>query len=266
MLDDRLVEIVVVDLAAQRRVEQLLLDHRVDLEFGADLPRQLLLGAVAARFLELLEQRLDLAMILGEQLGRVELLVGHHDPCPPRLRVSGTIRRGARFLGVMNDTETLSEVLPNETEEATRRLLEKAHERGLMLATAESCTGGMLASLLTDVQGVVPRLRPRLRHLYERSEERDARRPDGADRAGRRGVEGGGGGDGGRGARQQPRQHRACGDRLRRRRAGAGAGPFRLRPGGPRDGASRGAFRPGGRGATRIKCMKVAVEMMTEML
>ena len=54
----------------------------------------------------------------------------------------------------MNDTETLSPVLPNETEEATRRLLEKACERELSLATAESCTGGMLASLLTDVQGV----------------------------------------------------------------------------------------------------------------
>ena len=38
-------------------------------------------------------------------------------------------------------------------EEATRRLLAKACERDLTLATAESCTGGMLASLLTDVQG-----------------------------------------------------------------------------------------------------------------
>lgn len=54
----------------------------------------------------------------------------------------------------MNDTETLSPVLPGETEEATRRLLAKACDRELMFATAESCTGGMLASLLTDVQGV----------------------------------------------------------------------------------------------------------------
>lgn len=53
----------------------------------------------------------------------------------------------------MNDTETLSPLLPGEVEEATRKLLEKACERGLTLATAESCTGGMLASLLTDVQG-----------------------------------------------------------------------------------------------------------------
>ena len=54
----------------------------------------------------------------------------------------------------MNETETLSPVLPGKLEEATRLLLAKACERELVLATAESCTGGMLASLLTDVQGV----------------------------------------------------------------------------------------------------------------
>jgi len=54
----------------------------------------------------------------------------------------------------VNDTETLSPVLPGRLEEETRRLLEKACERELVLATAESCTGGMLASLLTDVEGV----------------------------------------------------------------------------------------------------------------
>jgi hypothetical protein len=80
---------------------------------------------------------------------------------PPRLR-QWNIRGGApvpraekRFRKkILNDTETLSPVLPDETEEATRRLLAKACERELMFATAESCTGGMLASLLTDVKGV----------------------------------------------------------------------------------------------------------------
>jgi nicotinamide-nucleotide amidase len=54
----------------------------------------------------------------------------------------------------LSETETLSPVLPDALEQATRRLLAKACERDLVLATAESCTGGMLASLLTDVQGV----------------------------------------------------------------------------------------------------------------
>lgn len=54
----------------------------------------------------------------------------------------------------MSEAETLSPVLPSEVEAATRRVLQDAHERGLALATAESCTGGMLASLLTDVEGV----------------------------------------------------------------------------------------------------------------
>ncbi|MDX3901115.1 MAG: CinA family protein [Sphingobium sp.] len=50
-------------------------------------------------------------------------------------------------------TETLSPALPAEIEEAASRLLEKACDREWMLATAESCTGGLLASLLTDVEG-----------------------------------------------------------------------------------------------------------------
>ena len=40
--------------------------------------------------------------------------------------------------GILNDTETLSPVLPDALEEATRRLLAKACERQLVLATATS--------------------------------------------------------------------------------------------------------------------------------
>lgn len=53
----------------------------------------------------------------------------------------------------MREAETLSPALPTELEKATRALLERACDGELTLATAESCTGGMIASLLTDVEG-----------------------------------------------------------------------------------------------------------------
>lgn len=49
--------------------------------------------------------------------------------------------------------EALSPILPPEIEALTHRVLAEASDRQLMLATAESCTGGLLASLLTDVPG-----------------------------------------------------------------------------------------------------------------
>lgn len=51
-------------------------------------------------------------------------------------------------------TETLYPVLPDTVDRAARDLLAAVCAQDLRLATAESCTGGMLASLLTDVEGV----------------------------------------------------------------------------------------------------------------
>ncbi|WP_347303886.1 CinA family protein [Croceibacterium sp. TMG7-5b_MA50] len=50
-------------------------------------------------------------------------------------------------------TETLDPVLPEDIAQAVERVLDAAHDQELMLATAESCTGGLLAALLTDVPG-----------------------------------------------------------------------------------------------------------------
>jgi nicotinamide-nucleotide amidase len=48
--------------------------------------------------------------------------------------------------------ETLSTALGDPVETAVRRTLAEASARGLSIATAESCTGGLIASLLTDVE------------------------------------------------------------------------------------------------------------------
>lgn len=49
--------------------------------------------------------------------------------------------------------DRLIDRLPDQLEEAVKDLLKEACARSLTLATAESCTGGLLASLLTDVEG-----------------------------------------------------------------------------------------------------------------
>ena len=46
-----------------------------------------------------------------------------------------------------------SEAAESEAAVRARRVLERATERELSIVTAESCTGGQLASLLTDIEG-----------------------------------------------------------------------------------------------------------------
>lgn len=50
-------------------------------------------------------------------------------------------------------SETLEPVLPEELDRKAGLLMHQVCERKLMIATAESCTGGLLASLLTDIEG-----------------------------------------------------------------------------------------------------------------
>src|SRR3546814_6260192 len=56
MFDMRFVEDVVLDLAAKCRIENLLLNHRVNDEFGADLLAKLFLAIIALRLFELFER------------------------------------------------------------------------------------------------------------------------------------------------------------------------------------------------------------------
>ena len=50
-------------------------------------------------------------------------------------------------------SETLEAALPGHLDEQAERLMRRVCDLTLTVATAESCTGGMLAALLTDIEG-----------------------------------------------------------------------------------------------------------------
>lgn len=50
-------------------------------------------------------------------------------------------------------SETLEDALPDHLDAQATRLMHRLCDKKLMVATAESCTGGMLAALLTDIEG-----------------------------------------------------------------------------------------------------------------
>jgi len=54
----------------------------------------------------------------------------------------------------------MSEILPEELLKRANNLCRKAKEKSLSLTCAESCTGGLLSSILTDIEG--------LSHVFER--------------------------------------------------------------------------------------------------
>lgn len=57
-------------------------------------------------------------------------------------------------------TETLDDALHDEAAKRAERVLERACARKIAIVTAESCTGGLLAALLTDI--------PDRSHAFER--------------------------------------------------------------------------------------------------
>jgi len=48
---------------------------------------------------------------------------------------------------------TLQPAIPDQLDEQAERLMRRLCDKDLTIATAESCTGGMLAALLTDIEG-----------------------------------------------------------------------------------------------------------------
>ena len=50
-------------------------------------------------------------------------------------------------------SETLEPALPPELDRKAERVMRRLCDKSLVVATAESCTGGLLASLLTDIDG-----------------------------------------------------------------------------------------------------------------
>lgn len=151
-------------------------------------------------------------------------------------------------------------------EDATRRLLAKACDRDLMFATAESCTGGMLASLLTDLPGVA--------HAFERgfvtytNEAKNEMLCVPLDLIHAKGA-----------VSKEVAIAMAEGALARSRAhialsvtgfADSGTEPGLIHFGCARAGritAHREEhFGPIGRGPARVECMRVAVEMMTDML
>ena len=50
-------------------------------------------------------------------------------------------------------SETLEPAMPDDLDKQAERLMRRVCDKELTVATAESCTGGMLAALLTDIEG-----------------------------------------------------------------------------------------------------------------
>ena len=86
-----------------------------------------------------------------------ELERGQRIPCSARQDCRGATGYGWSWTIASKRrtrlSETLEPALPDELDRTAERLMRQLCDRKLTVATAESCTGGMLAALLTDIEG-----------------------------------------------------------------------------------------------------------------
>lgn len=98
MFDDRIVERAILDLAAEGWVEDFLLVHCMDFEFGADPLRERLFSARCAGFPKFLEQLFNGPMISFQQRDRVCKFILVHDGLAFTV-VQGSIPQSATQIG-----------------------------------------------------------------------------------------------------------------------------------------------------------------------
>ena len=101
---------------------------------------------------------------------------------PPSSRAPTT-----RFAGVIASTYPDTDVLPRRTHHRPRSSPTSCSARDLTIATAESCTAGLLAGRLTDLAGSSAYVLGGLVDLLERGQARSGRRTHRLDRPGRSG-------------------------------------------------------------------------------
>src|ERR1700704_3802511 len=98
-----------------------------------------------------------------------------------------------------------------ETVATATALLDLCKAKKLMVATAESCTGGLVAGALTEISGSSPGGDPRVRHLHQQGQAPDAGSAAGDAGAPRRSQPRDRGSDGEWRARPRQRRSRDCG-------------------------------------------------------
>ena len=146
-------------------------------------------------------------------------------------------------------------------------LLERCRGAGLKIATAESCTGGLVAGLLTEIPGSSAVVERGFVVYSNEAKAGPARRAGGDAASARRGQRGDRPGDGRRSAPGLARRYRGQRDRRRgtgRRHGGEAGRPrlVRLRGRGAATVAREERFGDIGRGKVRLASVGVALEML----